>query len=74
MKRPVIGVLPTHSSGETMLKVNMTYIVAALPDEYYKSPKAIRAKIRQNEKIIKQRKKEVKQNKGMYSPEPHIRR
>lgn len=56
-----------------LLKEN-AYIVAALPDEYYKSPKAIRAKIRQNEKIIKQRKKEVKQNKGMYSPEPHIRR
>ena len=28
MKRPVIGVLPTHSSGETMLKVNMTYLEA----------------------------------------------
>lgn len=26
MKRPVIGVLPTHAGGETMLKVNMTYL------------------------------------------------
>ena len=28
MKRPVIGVLPTHGGGETMLKVNMTYLEA----------------------------------------------
>ena len=28
MIRPVIGVLPTHGGGETMLKVNMTYLEA----------------------------------------------
>lgn len=50
------------------------YIVSALPNEYYKTPRAARSKIRKNEKLIKQRKTYARHHKGQFMPEPHIER
>jgi len=44
-----------------------TFTVGALPLEYHKSPRLIKAKIKRNQEILKQRKEVAKANKGKFS-------
>jgi hypothetical protein len=47
--------------------MDAAYSISFLPKEYLKSPSTIRKRIRSNEQIIRQRKKEARANKGKFS-------
>ena len=46
---------------------NAAYPISFLPKECLKTPSVVRQRIRRNEQIIRQRKKEARANKGHYT-------
>lgn len=52
---------------EAKLCAENTYQVSRLPNEYKKNPDAVKAKIKRNSRIIRQRKAEARRNKGKYT-------
>ena len=47
--------------------VSVAYPISFLPKEYQKTPSVVRQRIRRNEQIIRQRRKEARANKGNHS-------
>ena len=47
--------------------VSVAYPISFLPKEYHKTHSVVRQRIRRNEQILRQRKKEARANKGKYS-------
>ena len=52
---------------EAKLCAKDTYQISRLPNEFKKNPDAVKAKIKRNRKIIRERKAEAKRNKGKYT-------
>ena len=47
--------------------MDVAYPISFLPKEYHKTPSVVRQRIRRNEQILRQRKKEARANKGHYT-------
>ncbi|MBR0531007.1 MAG: hypothetical protein IJJ96_00205 [Bacteroidales bacterium] len=55
------------TTDETKALMKGTYYVGIMPKEYSKNRRIIRQRIRRNEEILRQRRKEARANKGNYS-------
>ena len=52
---------------EKELLLDHAYAVGVLPKEYYSNPDYVKSKIKQNQQVIKERRKQANSNKGKYS-------
>lgn len=62
------------TSEEKKILWNDIYAIEALPKEFESNPAYVKAKIKQNVSVLKERKKEAKANNGKWSPRVPIER